>query len=98
MKLYKLNEHLMDGQFIIQEYEAIRETPKYWFAQMRNIPNKQAMSVTFKIKKDNPDYFRSPDAAVQSFIQKQERKIDIAENDIVEAHFQVNRIKMDLEE
>lgn len=53
--------------------------------------------MTFKIKKTNPDYFRSPDAAVQNFIQKQERKIDIAEKDIVEAHFQVNKIKMDLE-
>jgi hypothetical protein len=85
----------MDGQFIIQEYEVIRETPKYWFAQMCNIPNDMCM--TFQIKKDNPDYFRSPDAVVQSFIQKQERKIDIAEKDIVEAHFQVNKIKMDLE-
>lgn len=98
MKLYKLDKHLLDGRFIIQEYEVIRETPTYWFARMRNILNTQTMSVTFKIKKTNPDYFRSSDVAVQSFIQKQERKIDIAEKDIVEAHYQVNRIKMDLEE
>ncbi len=98
MNLYKLDEHQIDGQFIIREYEVVKETPKYWFAQMRNISNERVMHTTFKTKKDTPGYFHSPDEAIQDFIEKQERKIETAEYDIAEARSQINMIERDLED
>lgn len=88
----------MDGQLVIRKYEVVKETPKYWFAQMRNIPNKRAKYVTFKIKKDTPGYFYNPDEAVQNYIQKQERKIEIAGYDITKAQSQIDKIKRDFED
>lgn len=64
---------------------------------MRDILNKQAMSQTFKVKKDSPDYFYSPAEAVQDFIETQERKISDAQRDIRNYESEIGRVKDELQ-
>ncbi len=96
-KLFALVTHPTNGQFMIMEYEVVRETPQYWFLQIRDIPNKKAMNHMFKVKKHTPDYFFSPDEAMQSFIKTQERKISDARRDIRISESEIERIKNELQ-
>ncbi len=94
--LYRLEEHSITGQFIVRKFEVVGEMPKHYDVQPRGIANKRAEHMTRRIAKDAA-YFLSPADAIQNYLQKQERRIVIADWEIDDAQDLINRVERDLE-
>lgn len=94
--LYRLEEHSITGQFIVRKFEVIGEMPMHYDVQPRSIANKRAEHVTRRIAKDAA-YFLSPDEAIQNYLQKQKRRIAMADQEIDVAQALIDRVERDLE-
>lgn len=104
MYLFRITEHPVEDHLVMRAFEIVKETKTLYHIQPRMIPNKQAQTVTRRIKKVSVSnvakwdalYFHFARDALQAFKERYTQLVRSALGDIAHAQEQIRRADTDL--